>query len=67
MNSDFVIETCGSIWTFCPMTDTAKNFVGTDLNVESWQWLGTKFGVDARIAANLVTALEDEGFVLEIR
>jgi len=68
MDADFIVNTAGgSVWTFEPVTETAKNFTGTDLDVQDWQWLGKAFGVDARIANELVSSLEDEGFVLEIR
>ena len=67
METDFIVETHGSIWLFEPVTEIAKNFTGTDLDVQSWQWLGPKFGVDARLANDLVSALEDEGFTLELR
>lgn len=64
---DFIITTGGSIWLFEPVTESAKNFTGTDLQVESWQWLGKAFGVDARIAGQLIESLEDEKFVLKMQ
>lgn len=68
MEPDFIVDTSGgSIWTFEPVTQIAKNFTGTDLDVQSWQWIGPKFGVDARIANDLVSALEDEKFTLELK
>lgn len=67
METDFIVETHGSIWLFEPVTEIAKNFTGTDLDVQSWQWMGPKFGVDARLASDLLSALEDEGFVMEVR
>jgi hypothetical protein len=67
METDFIVETHGSIWLFEPVTESAKNFTGTDLDVQSWQWMGPKFGVDARLANDLVSALEDEGFTLEVK
>jgi hypothetical protein len=67
METDFIVTTHGSIWLFEPVTEIAKNFTGTDLDVQSWQWMGPAFGVEARIANDLVSALEDEGFVLEVR
>ena len=63
---DFLVRPHGSIWTFEPLTERAKNFTGTDLDVQSWQWIGPVFGVDHRLANNLATALQDEGFILEI-
>ena len=68
---DFIVTTHGSIWRFNPVSETAKNFSDTDLDLEGWQWIGAgesrSFGVDARIANQLVSSLEDEGFVLELR
>lgn len=66
MESDFIVVTHGSIWTFEPITEAAKNFTETDLQVEGYQWLGKSFGVDSRQADALVTCLEEEGFNLEI-
>jgi hypothetical protein len=66
MDIDFKVRVEGSIWLFEPITQIAKNFTATDLNVEGWQWIGNAFGVDARLCDALVTALEEEGFVLEI-
>jgi hypothetical protein len=62
---DFVVHPHGSIWTFEPKTESAKHFVRTDLDVQGWQWLGQSFGVDHRLANDLIAALEGEGFVLE--
>lgn len=67
MEPDFIVVTHGSVWTFEPVTQIAKNFTGTDLDVQSWQWMGPAFGVEARIADELVSALEDEGFTLELK
>ena len=63
---DFVVRPHGTAWTFEPKTDTAKGFVRTDLEVQGWQWLGPAFGVDHRLATDLVASLEGEGFVLEM-
>ena len=63
---DFVVRPHGSVWTFEPKTESAKRFVRTDLDVQGWQWLGHFFGVDHRLANDLVAALEVEGFVVEM-
>ena len=63
---DFVVQPHGSVWTFEPKTESAKRFVRTDLDVQSWQWLGPAFGVDHRIVNDLVAALAGEGFVLDM-
>lgn len=66
-HTDFRVHSHGSIWTFEPVTEAAKDFTATDLDVQGWQWLGPVFGVDHRLASDLVTALEEEGFVLASR
>lgn len=66
-DADFIVTTHGSVWTFEPVTQIAKNFTGTDLDVQSWQWMGNAFGVDARIAQDLLSSLEDEGFVMKLQ
>ena len=62
---DFRVQSHGSVWTFVPLTEAAKDFTATAIEVQSWQWLGTAFGVDQRVANDLAMALEEEGFVLE--
>jgi hypothetical protein len=64
--ADFHVRPHGSVWTFEPKTETAKEFTQNDLDVQSWQWLGPAFGVDHRLVNNLVAALAGEGFVLEM-
>lgn len=64
--ADFHVRSHGSIWTFEPMTERAKSFVRTDLDVQGWQWLGPALGVDHRLANDLIASLEGEGFVLEM-
>ena len=59
---DFQIRLHGTIWTFEPQTEDAKAFVRNELEVQGWQWLGPAFGVDHRLANDLIAALEDEGF-----
>jgi len=67
MDADFKISVQGSIWLFEPVTETAKEFTSNELSVQGWQWMGKAFGVDARIGNNLVSSLEEEGFILEIQ
>lgn len=63
--TDFLVHPHESVWTFEPKTERAKSFTRTDLDVEGWQWLGPAFAVDHRLASDLVTALENEGFVID--
>jgi hypothetical protein len=61
---DFLVRSHGSVWTFEPLTEAVKDFTTTGIDVHDWQWLGPGFGVDHRLANDLVTALEGEGFAL---
>lgn len=63
---DFAVRPHGTVWTCEPKTEEAKSFVRTDLEVQGWQWLGPAFGVDYRLANDLVAALEGEGFSIEM-
>ena len=62
---DFRVRLHGTVWTFEPLTDRAKDHATTVMDVQDWQRLGPAFGVDHRLALDLVTALEDEGFEVE--
>jgi hypothetical protein len=66
-DKDFIVRDFGSVWTFEPVSETAKTFTNAELQVEGWQWVGKAFGVDHSVAQNLLTALEDEGFVVDFQ
>lgn len=59
---DFLVRPHGTIWLFEPVTDRAKEYTLTVLDVQDWQWVGPAFGVDHRIADQLTSALEEEGW-----
>jgi hypothetical protein len=64
VTTDFIVRPHGSIWTFEPASEAAKDFTATDLDVQGWQWLGPAFGVEHLLANHLVAALEVEGFLV---
>lgn len=59
---DFLVRPQGTIWLFEPVTDRAREYTFTVLDVQDWQWAGPAFGVDHRIANDLIAALEEEGW-----
>lgn len=59
---DFLVRPQGTIWLVEPVTDRAKEYGLTILDVQDWQWVGPAFGVDHRLANDLVVALEEEGW-----
>lgn len=62
---DFLVRPQGTIWTFEPVSERAKEYTLTILDVQDWQWIGPAFGVDYRIANDLASALEEEGFMVK--
>lgn len=62
---DFRVQRHGTVWMFEPLTERAKDHAASVIDVQEWQWLGPAFGVDHRLALDLVPALEEEGFEIE--
>lgn len=64
--TDFLVRPHGTIWLFDPVSERAKKFTGTDLDVQDWQWIGPAFTVDHRLANDLIAALEEEGLTVRL-
>lgn len=62
--ADFKVTDCGSVWTFEPVSEAAKDYSNDSLEIEGWQWVGPAFAVNHRTAQHLIDHLTDEGFVL---
>jgi hypothetical protein len=60
---DFKIEYHGTVMRFVPVSDKARAEVET-MDLESWQMLGNGFCVDHRVARDLASQLQENGFVL---
>lgn len=63
-NPDFRIVNRGTVWTFEPVTDEARNFVARELQIQDGQWRDASFGVDDRPAHALFSSLAERGFAL---
>lgn len=63
---DFLVRPHGTIWLFEPVTDRAKEYTFTVLDVQDWQWDGPALGVDHRVANDLILALEEEGWKVTV-
>ncbi len=62
---DVIVENCGTVWTFQPVSDAARAVFDEKVASEPWQWLGRSLVVDHRMARDLAVALqENEGLVL---
>jgi len=63
-SADFHLVDHGSVISFTPLNLDAQTFCDTELQIEGWQWMGTSFAVDHRIALSLREVLVDAGFSL---
>jgi hypothetical protein len=62
---DILVANAGSVFTFCPLTTRAKEWISENVQTESWQWLGATLVVEHRYAWGLAEGMLDEGLVLE--
>ncbi len=65
MNTDFRFTNHGSIITVIPVTDTAKEFIESEVHLESWQWMGNSIALDHRCARDLADVIVEAGFSVE--
>jgi len=64
--ADFTVRDEGTVVVFQPCNERAKNFTGTDLDIQPWQkWANDAFLVQHSIVNALISALQDEGFIVE--
>ena len=64
-SADFRIVDHGSVVSFTPLSLDAQTFTDTELQIVGWQWMGSAFSVDRRIALELREVLVDAGFSLQ--
>lgn len=51
----------GSMVLFEPQTPAARLWISENVVIESWQWMGTAFAVDVRMAGDLAEAMKGAG------
>ena len=61
---DVRISNQGTMWMFTPLTNTAKEWVEENLDLESWQKMGDSFAVDHRPAAALAEGMQEAGLIV---
>lgn len=55
---DVTIQNQGSVFLFVLHTPAARDWVGENVSIEDYQWLGShSFAVDHRFAADLATGM----------
>lgn len=62
---DVLIENAGTVFTFCPLTDRAKDWISENVETESWQWIGQVLVIEHRYAWALAEGMQDAGLVLQ--
>ena len=62
---DVLVENAGIVFTFCPLTDRAKEWIDQNVETESWQWFGHALVVEHRYAWGLAQGMQDAGLVLQ--
>ena len=63
---DIRLHDQGTLIGFTLISDTAREFFTENVYSEDWQWLGPTLWVDQREARNLIQAVIDQGFRLEV-
>jgi hypothetical protein len=61
---DVHIVNHGSIVTFLPCSQAAKDWIKENVHAENHQWLGANLCVEHRFAEALIEALQAEGLVV---
>lgn len=62
---DFRIGNEGTVWTFQPLTQAAKEWVEEHVDVPERAWMGGRFTADHRPARHLAEGIEEAGFSIE--
>ena len=61
---DFEITNEGTVVMVKPLTDEAKEWVDENVHTEGWQWMCGAFACAHRMAGDLISGIEAEGFTL---
>jgi hypothetical protein len=62
--SEVLVCNEGTVFTFCPLTPQAKEWLDNSVCSEPWQWFGHILVVEHRFALGLAEGLDDAGLVL---
>ena len=61
---DVLVNNVGTLYTFCPLTLRAQEWIDEHVQTESWQWFGHALVVEHRYAWGLAQGMKDAGLVL---
>ena len=60
---DVLVRDAGTLFTFCPLTERAKEWIADNVQSESWQWFGNVLVVERRYALALLGGIAGAGMV----
>ena len=64
--ADVFVSNEGSLVLFTVETESARTWVGDNVQVEGYQWLGARsFAVDRRYAEDLMTGMVEDGLEVQ--
>jgi len=63
---DFTVRNEGTVSTFEPHTDRARDWLKKHVQAESWQWLGGLLTVERRYSTDLLYGIINEGFTVAV-
>ena len=63
---DVLTDNFGSIVGITPMTPTAREWIGENVDAEPWQWLGGTLNIDRRYADDLVEGMVEAGLTVGV-
>ena len=65
MTADVLIEDCGSVALFTPMTPDAHEWVKEHVEIEPWQRMGCSIACEPRCLERLGEGMQKRGLVVE--
>ena len=63
---DARFENHGSIWLIRPLTDAARDWIGDNVQAESWQWFGDALSLEPRAVEPVADAMADAGLEISV-
>lgn len=64
--SDVTVSGGGTIYLFHLESDTARDWVDDQVQLEGWQWLGRAFAVEHRYVGALIEGMLADGLRVEV-
>lgn len=61
---DVSVANHGTLFTFTPLTERAKEWMEENVQSEPWQWLGNSLTVEHRYAGELANGMVEHGLVV---